>query len=657
MALGRALPLLLLLAHAVAFGAAAFGASTPAADDHPGQVYRLWHAASRGPAPSAWNPGWWAGYPELQFYPPGFFYVGAALHHATLGTLSITAVYSVLLWTTWLLPGVTVYVALSRLLGSGWLALPGAFVALTLSAGVASGVEGGVRWGMLPARLGWALLPLVPLACARPLAPGGGRRAAAVLAPLVAAIVLVHPAHAPAAVALVALAALVASGDRGRHLAAVLVALALAGALTAFWSVPLLARLEHTRALAWGRLEVPTAPLPLVLLALAALAPTLPGRDGPGRAATGGRGRAAAVALWPAVTVALVAVDAAVLEPLGLRWLPADRIADGAWMAVLLAAGVSGGRLLERLAVARRVPAPALALAAVALCVMLGMPGQALSLWPRPADWPTLEATARGLRLDDLWAALRRAPAGRVLFVRSAVPLVFGPEWWRPHTHVTALAPMLAGRDIVHGTFTHPSPVAALVYRGSAEPGPITTLAERLDGHSLFGVPLATLAPPALEEHADRLGIAVIVVLDEDLPALPVLDRSRTFGRDRTIGPFVLYTRTGPVAVPQQVDARRWRVTVDGGAQGWITTRLTYYPLWRAERDGHALETRRGPAWDLEVKLSGAARSIELVYTNGTLETASALLSAVALLAWLASCWPARADVRPAPPSPRSGFD
>src|SRR5205814_10503782 len=93
---------------------------------------------------------------------PAFAYAGAALHRLSLGAISVPAAYQALLWLTCLAPGLTVFVALARLLGSGWLALPGAFVALTLSLwpGLASGVEGGVHVGMAPARLGWALLPL-----------------------------------------------------------------------------------------------------------------------------------------------------------------------------------------------------------------------------------------------------------------------------------------------------------------------------------------------------------------------------------------------------------------------------------------------------------------------------------------------------------------
>src|SRR5262249_56713319 len=60
--------------------------------------------------------------------------------------------------------GLTAFLALARILGSGWRALPGAFLALTVSAGAASGVEGGIHIGMVGARLAWAFVPLLVLA-------------------------------------------------------------------------------------------------------------------------------------------------------------------------------------------------------------------------------------------------------------------------------------------------------------------------------------------------------------------------------------------------------------------------------------------------------------------------------------------------------------
>src|SRR4029450_4777381 len=140
----RLVPLALLASFGLAFGAAALGATPLAFDDHPGQLYPLWHVVTRGPAPWAWNPDWWAGYPELQFYPPGAAYAGALLHLVSFMALSVPASYHALVWIAYLAPGLTAFLALARILGSGWRALPGAFLALTVSAGAAIGVEGGV---------------------------------------------------------------------------------------------------------------------------------------------------------------------------------------------------------------------------------------------------------------------------------------------------------------------------------------------------------------------------------------------------------------------------------------------------------------------------------------------------------------------------------
>ncbi len=633
----RLLPPALLLAYALAFGGAALGTSLLVADDHPGQLFRLWHVVTLGPAPWAWNPGWWTGYPELQFYPPGFAYLGAIVHAASLGALGVDATYQALLWVTWLAPGATAYLALARLLGDGRLALPGAFVALTLSAftgsaPLASGVEGGLHGGMAPARLAWSLLPLLLLALLRWLDDAAVTPWAAIA--VVAAIVLVHPAHLPAAVVLVALAALVGAGHRRRRWGSALGVLAGAAALTAFWTLPLLARIRETRALAWGRLTLDdvgaglTAEPLLAVLALLALA------------AFAAAGRAArAVALWPWAMTAVVTVDAAVLEPLGVRWLPADRVIDGAWLALVLAAGLGAGTLLRRAGERRRAPAAVVAVGALAGLSLLGsLPMPSLVLWPRP-PWPAYDATARGLRLPDLWRALDAAPPGRALFVRSGIPLVYGTAWWRPHTHVTALTP-LRSRPIVNGTFTHPSPVAALLYRGDAAPGAITRLVERLDGESLFGRPLEALDAAALDAFCDRLGVSVVVALEDDRPRLRALDDTARFASVAAPPPFVLYRRTAPVRLPR-ADGDGWRAEVEPGADGWAPVRMAYYPLWRARADGVSVPTARGEADQLVVRVPRAT-TVVLSYGPGAPEILGLVLSAAAALALAGAWWRAR---------------
>ena len=74
------LPPLALSVYALAFAGTALRGGLLVFDDHPGQLYRLAHALSVGLPPWRVNPGWWAGYAELQFYPPGFAYLGAAVH-------------------------------------------------------------------------------------------------------------------------------------------------------------------------------------------------------------------------------------------------------------------------------------------------------------------------------------------------------------------------------------------------------------------------------------------------------------------------------------------------------------------------------------------------------------------------------------------------
>jgi hypothetical protein len=620
-------PLLLLLGFGVAFAVNTLGGSMLGFDDHPGQLYRVWHVLTYGPAPWAWDRGWWGGYPELQFYPPGAAYLGALLAWPTQGVLTIETAYHAVVWLAYLLPGVTTLVAVTRLGGSGWLALPGAFVALALTAGITSGVEGGVRVGMLGARLAWALLPLL-LATLVPWIDGD-RPLPRVVPLLVAAIVLLHPAQLPAALVLLALAVWWRVPRRPRARAA-LGAVGTAAALTAFWTVPLLARLADTRALAWGTLSLAelARPLPLVLVALVAAglldrAPAFPSER---------------VALWwlPAAA-GITLVVRLVLEPLDVRFLPADRVVDGAWMALVVGGGLAFARLGPR---ARpSLAAPVVGLVGVLAAVLLAIPGNTLGLVSRDAVWPRLRSIERGLRLPDFWTALTHLPEGRVLFTRSAVPLVHGTDWWRPHTHATALTPATSGRDIVHGTFTHPSPIAALVYRGDAGRAPIRRLAEQLDGQSLFGEPLAGLDPVRFVARTERLGVVAVVALEDDLPQLAWLPESTPFRRRIALAPFVLFVRETGVPIPTGHSTTAWSITLAGETGAWTAARLAYYPLWRAEADGARLERRRGADGVLEVRLTQPQQTVTLHYGAGAPELLGVALSIAALAGCAAAAW------------------
>jgi hypothetical protein len=649
-----AVPAVLLLLYAVAFGVAALGHGVPAFDDHPGQLYRLHHVIEFGWAPWRLNPGWWAGYAELQYYPPGAAWLGAIIHAASLGALDVPRAYETVVWIAWLIPGLTTFALLQRVLGNGWLALPGAFVALTLSAGSRSGVEEGLRWGLVAARLGWGLLPLTALSLVHWVEDA--RRAPLLAAPLLAAIILVHPAHAPAALALLGTGAWLGHGPRWPRAKQAALVAALALSLTALWLLPLLAHLRMVLPLAWGDgsalgvLRQMGRPL-VVALVLAQVAAWISTRT------AGDHTIRWLQAFTPAVA-AVVLLDALLGASIGARWLPADRLVDSLLLALVIGASLGVPGLAARL--------PRIRPAGVAFVLIMGAillsPGSgepALSLWPMRGQWPKYDEVARGDRLDALWETLRDAPPGRVLFLRSAVRLDYLPEWWRPHSHIIALTPIETGRGIINGTFTHPSPIAGLLYTGSAENRPITMLVEERDGVSLFGRPLESLTAESFRTWADKLGISVVVASEEDAGRLGFLEAGADFSPPRAIGPFRIYVARAPRILPQRTGLQSWRLASPSGA-GWRAAGFAYSPLWSAESGGRSLPTRRDAAGMLEIDGPGGASDITLHHIPGVAERIGTLVSALsaAALAVAAVRRRGRGDVavtahHSAPPHPR----
>jgi len=329
--------------------------------------------------------------------------------------------------------------------------------------------------------------------------------------------------------------------------------------------------------------------------------------------------------------VAVVALDALVAAPLGLLWLPADRLLDGLLLALLMGASLAMSSLTARLSGLR----PPFAAAAMVLACIVVSGGSlapdepSLSLWPRRGQWPKYEEVVRGSRLDALWQALREAPPGRVLFLRSGLTLEYRPEWWRPHTHLTALTPLRAGREIINGTFTHPAPVAGFFYTGSAASGPITMLVERRDGVTLFGQPLEALSADEFAAHCARLEVSAVVATDEDIGRLAFLEGHHAFTAPTLIGPFRVYLTREPRSLPVPVGLQVWRLHAPGSG-AFTPTGFAYSPLMTATAGGAALLARRDGFGMLEVeRLPGGASDITLTHVPGWAEWTGALLSAL----------------------------
>jgi hypothetical protein len=212
------------------------------------------------------------------------------------------------------------------------------------------------------------------------------------------------------------------------------------------------------------------------------------------------------------------------------------------------------------------------------------------------------------------------------------MPLVPGSDWWRAHSHVTALTPVVTGRAILNGTFTHPSPVAGFLYSGSAR-APITRLVEERDGVTLFGRPLAELTPVGFADAAATLGVSAVVALEEDAERLRFLSPESGFVGPERVGPFILFLSTAPRALPEPVSPERLTLSLPGGATGWVGAGIGYSPLWTAAAAGRRLETRQGPAGMLEVwAASATAATAELSYAPGVWEWAGSALSLAACL-------------------------
>jgi hypothetical protein len=656
-ALRREAPLLLLLVYGGAYAYAAFGRGVPAFDDHPGQLFRLWHALDRSLPGAAWtadwSPDWWGGYPELQFYPPGFALVGAAIRALLLWRPSVETVYRILCGVVLLAPGVTTYALLARVIGDRWLALPPAFLALVLSADLNSGVEAGLRWGGLTTRLGLAWLPLLALAL-RPWVEAG--RLPRWAPPLAALAILSHPSTLPSVVAIFGLAtalALLARPGRDTLVQAAATA-GFALVLTAFWSLPFTVRRAWVIPLAWGDLSL-----------------GLPG-DLPGRPALLALGMTA-LSAWVAVALrrrpfdALLAALPLVLATafIGDVWLfrrgwsviEPERLLDGVVQAAIWAAGLGAGVIVERVVPARADPRarPILALAVVAIAAILpdrDARPPTVAIWPAGGAWPTLEEVTRRHHLDRLWTALRGG-SDRVLFLTSSLRLDDSSAWYAPHSHVTSLAPLRAGREIVHGTYTHPSPIAARFYTGQATPpARIVTLAERLDGRLLLGEPWERLSPAAFDRFARRLRVGTVVV--------PARDAARA----RFLGPayapageaagFALFERRDrPWPRVERITWRRYRVLVSPTGGVWIPTGIPAYPLWRVKSATGRLETRVDDWGLLELRVPVDLFEAELVYSEGWLEWTALVLSVVGAGAWIA--WAVRAGGPRAPRVRRAG--
>jgi hypothetical protein len=182
------------------------------------------------------------------------------------------------------------------------------------------------------------------------------------------------------------------------------------------------------------------------------------------------------------------------------------------------------------------------------------------------------------------------------------------------------------------GTFTHPSPVAGLVYAGSVANRPLTVLAEQRDGRTLFGRPLEQLDPNTFNRLARAFAISTVIALAEDAGRSPFLEDNRAFENRSRIGSFNVFVAREPRPEPTATGPQRWRVEVPPArAPGWLPVPIAYSPLWVARTGQARLGVRPDDLGLLEVELPPGTASVELEHRPGVAEWAGVGLSLLSL--------------------------
>ncbi len=631
--------------------------------DHPGQFMRFWYPAAVSLPQFGrvvdWNPLWYGGYPELQFYPPGHALLGLAFSILSLGRLAPERIYNLIPALALVLPIFSVYgfvrIALAPL---GRLACRCAGVLAALVGLTFMPMWGGamaVRIGLMGERLAFGVAPLALLAGWKLVERPTGMRLV-VAAALLAALTLLHPFHTPAVVLAVggyAVARTVALHGGAGAWPPVAAWLLLAAGLVAWWVAPLLAhqtpyaagllRTNLSQTLDWFSFG---AVFPNLLVASLPALALLAHRD------WRVRGTAAAMMLVIASLVLIILfVQLVVIDRLQITRFDPIRLIAEYYLAFILLTGMAAGAVVW---LARRTPL----LAAGAAILMVFALRPATPTWNdiqgqiRVIDEFTLDDLLRNTAFNGFWEALRDDPHadGRVLFT-SYYTQVRWPSGDITPTAIKAMTPFLTGREIMGGTFSHWSPGARLLWVGNPWTQQLPAQVEAEDDQRLFGVPWDQLDDARLVSAARALNITTIVADGDDTNARGRLDRSPSFRRYWDNGHFYLYHRLD--AQPAWIEGshadvrllerspRRWVIRVDNATAGaTLTARMAIYPLWRADADGRSLTITPNEYGMQEIGLpAGGPYTVTLAYREGLAEWGGLLITLLAIGAAVLLVW------------------
>lgn len=622
--------------------------------DHPGQFMRFWYPLARAMPQSghwlwgilSWNPTWYAGYPEIQFYPPGTTLLGIALHYLTLGQLTPEQVYNLIPALAFCLPLFTCY-AFLRITLSPLGQLPSALAGITAGLLAISlkpmwgGIDG-VKIGLMGERLAFGFAPLVLLFGWWLVEKPNTRRLVGA-AILLAYLLLLHPFHAPASVVAVTLYAILRQlyhlrdgaseqfarlGTQARWLASWL---ALSVALVAWWMLPLLAhykpyaaallRATPDQVISWfdaGRIEWLWLAALMALLLLAQSHPRVESTVG------------VLAILAPLIVGGIIFNDRVLVARLNITFLDPIRFIAEYYLALILLVGCAVGAATSRFL--WRIPWLATICAVTVIVTLRPYVTLAWNDLQTIIEVPPTSTRAGLLQhpaFDGYWDALAADPTtGRIFFVPYYLFLTDDEGIVTPTT-LNSMTPYLIGREIIGGTFSHWSPVARWLWVGNPNADLLPAQVESGDEQEVFGQPWQEISEEELTANLRSLNVTTVVAGIDDQAALARLESSSYFTLYWRNDYFSIYHLTntdrewieaeGATTHLIERAPLRWVVEVEESAgNATLLLKMAHYPLWRARVDGQTVPITASPDGLQEVQLpAGGPYTLEVIYQEG----------------------------------------
>ena len=642
-----------------------------------------------------WNPYWFAGIPELQFYPPGSILSGIVLYYLTLTLIPIGQIYNLILLFALLFPALTSCYLL-RKAGFHPVAsfFTGLYILILLELGYASGVFYGVLVGLTNSRIALGFYPLILWFGIKNLIAKPRKRNIAGLAILLGISLFCHPYHI--FLPFLGLIAQIYAFKRTRlcplrHSIKTLgLAVLLGIGLSAFWWFPLFIRHNYVSSLQiWSGAGTANQAQSLIGLlssfaegktnlfflclylisALSLLNPQMLVRQ---------RTILAGLVLTPLLMlIFLVFVQIILIPFFHFYFLDVVRLKDGFFFSVILTSGIGIYELIAKckISIAKFkfkilnnkfemngfYPLLSFIFLLIILAVILGYSAQHLWLF---YDFPQgyartgfLPTVVKEYQLDELWSYLKNENQGpstslgssRILFTASSLRYKELPAQFQ--THIMSLTPIYTYRQIIGGLNTPFYTVASYLFFGKKAPIVIRTEADSLDNKSLLGIPWEQMEQSRLTDFCKKLNITTIVTNRNENKVIEFFNRSSAFRLEKEIDEFNIYTIPGYQSSWLDFDTTAAKVQISEFAQNKITfavtsattatpilIKLAYYPCWKATSGQTRLPITANEIGLMQLTLpQGEKYQVELVYRTGWVEKTGWTITLFNIFALIAS--------------------